>query len=301
MKVLVTGGTGFIGRHLCRRLCDEGHDVCATSRQQVSNDGIALSWYQADMADLAAARHIIGAVKPDIVFHLAGSVGASPDLALVIPTFQSLLASAINVLLAGTEVGCRRIILIGSLTEPITCEGAATPQAPYAAAKWAASGYGRMFHGLYQTPVVILRPFMAYGPGQDVDKLIPAVIMSLLGGESPALSGGNLKSDWIYISDVIDGFVAAISAPAIEGKTIDLGSGGLVTMRDVVGRLAGIIGSDVMPAFGAMPTRPSENVAIADTKLAATLLGWRAITSLDDGLRQTVEWYKTRGRVAFNG
>lgn len=250
------------------------------------------------MADLAAARHIISAVKPDIVFHLAGSVGASPDLALVIPTFQSLLASAINVLVAGTEVGCRRIILIGSLTEPNIYD-AATPQAPYAAAKWAASGYGRMFHDLYQTPVVILRPFMVYGPGQATDKLIPAVIMSLLGGESPALSGGNLKSDWVYISDVIDGFVAAIAAPGLEGKTIDLGSGRLVTMRDVVGRLAGIVGSDIMPVFGAMPTRPGENVAIADTKLAATLLGWRATTSIEDGLRQTVEWYKTCGRVAL--
>jgi nucleoside-diphosphate-sugar epimerase len=247
------------------------------------------------MADLAAARRIIGEFRPDIVFHLAGSVGASPDIARVIPTFQSLLASTINVLFAGTEFGCRRIILIGSLTEPITCEAAATPQAPYAAAKWAASGYGRMFHRLYQAPVVILRPFMTYGPGQATDKLIPAVTLSLLAGKSPALADGNYECDWVYISDVIDGLVAAATAQGTEGKTIDLGSGTLVRMRDVVGRLVRIINSDVIPEFGAIPTRPYESVATADTRLAATLLGWHAKTSLDEGLRQTVEWYKKNG------
>jgi UDP-glucose 4-epimerase len=295
LKILVTGGAGFIGRHLCRRLFEDGHDVHITSRQKAPKADTAPSWSQADMADLAAARGIISDFRPDVVFHLAGSVGASPDIALVIPTFQSLLASTINVLLAGTEFGCRRIILIGSLTEPTAGEAGATPQAPYAAAKWAASGYGRMFYRLYQTPVVILRPFMTYGPGQAADKLIPAVTLSLLAGKPPALADGNYKCDWVYISDVIDGFVAAATVQGIEGKTIDLGSGTVVPMRDVVGRLVGIINSDVIPEFGAMPTRPYESVATADTKLAATLLGWRAKTPLEEGLRQTVEWYKKNG------
>jgi nucleoside-diphosphate-sugar epimerase len=292
LKVLVTGGTGFIGHHLCRRLCDEGHDVHATSRRQVPSDGRGPTWHQADMADPAAAHHIIGSFKPDIVFHLAGAVGASPERTLLIPTFQSLLTSTINVLMAATDVGCGRIVLIGSQTEPILGEGAATPRAPYAAAKWAASGYGRMFHMLYQTPVVILRPFMAYGPGQAANKLVPSVILSLLRGESPKLSHGDYKSDRVYIADAIDGFVAAMSAPAIEGKTIDLGSGSLISMRDVAVRLTRIVGSDVMPTFGTLPDRPGENAVVADIELASTLLGWRATTSLDNGLRQTVEWYK---------
>ena len=98
---------------------------------------------------------------------------------------------------------------------------------PYAAAKWAAAGYGRMFHSLYDTPVVILRPFMTYGPGQASTKLIPAVTLALLRASGPRLSSGRHRSDWVYISDVIEGFVAAATVPGIEGKTIDLGSGTL--------------------------------------------------------------------------
>jgi len=88
--------------------------------------------------------------------------------------------------ISGSEpASIERIVLTASLTEPLAVEGAQTPHSPYAAAKWAASGYGRMFHELYGTPVVMLRPFMTYGPGQAPSKLIPAVTLSLLRGERP--------------------------------------------------------------------------------------------------------------------
>ena len=222
---LITGGSGFIGQHLCRRLCAEGQSVHATSRHPRASRPNGPVWHEADLADLASARRLFAALKPEVVYHLAGAVGASPDLGLVVPTFASLLASTVNVLVAASEAGCRRIVLTASLTEPPAVEGAQTPHSPYAAAKWAASGYGRMFHELYGAPVVILRPFMTYGPGQALFKLIPSVTLSLLRGERPKLSSGKASADWAYIDDVIEGFVAAGTAPAIEGATIDLGSG----------------------------------------------------------------------------
>ena len=166
------------------------------------------------------------------------------------------------------------------------------PQAPYAAAKWAAAGYGRMFYSLYDTPVVLLRPFMTYGPGQAHTKLVPSVTLALLRRERPRLSSGKHRSDWVYISDVIEGFVAAATVPGIEGKTIDLGSGTLVTLRDIVNRLVAIVGNDIEPEFGALPDRPRENITTATTLVAAKSLGWRATTSLDSGLRETVDWYR---------
>ena len=129
-------------------------------------------WHEADLEDLAVTRSLFTLLKPEVVYHLAGAVGANPDLGLVVPTFHSLLTSTVNVLVAASEAGCRRIVLTGSLTEPAGIDGAATPHSPYAAAKWAASGYGRMFHELYGAPVVILRLFMTYGPGQAPSKLI---------------------------------------------------------------------------------------------------------------------------------
>src|SRR5262249_45493034 len=155
------------------------------------------------------------------------------------------------------------------------------PSSPYAAAKWAASGYGRMFQSLFQTPVVILRPFMVYGPAQAPTKLIPSVILSLTRGSVPRISSGKRMADWVYVSDVIDGFLTAATAPEIEGKTIDLGSGRLVAVRGIVERLVAIVGSNVDPEFGAVPDRPSENETVADTAGASAMLGWAPTVPLE--------------------
>jgi UDP-glucose 4-epimerase len=299
LKILVTGGGGFIGRHLCGRLQRDGHQLHITSLRTAPAGYSGPTWHQADLSNLAAARQVLARVEPEIVFHLAGAVGASPDLSLVLPTFQSLLASTVNLLLAVKEIGCQRIVLSGSLTEPAIDTDIATPQSPYAAAKWAAAGYGRMFYSLYETPVVVLRPFMTYGPGQAHTKLVPSVTLSLLRREPPRLSSGRYSSDWVYISDVIEGFVAAATTPGIEGKTIDLGSGSLVPMTDIVNRLVTIVGSDVQPEFGALPDRPKENLITADISEAAKNLGWRPTTPLDAGLRKTVNWYKLAKKVAL--
>jgi nucleoside-diphosphate-sugar epimerase len=293
LKVLITGSAGFIGSHLCRRLCDEGTEVHATSRKQRLTTPGGPVWWQADFADLTATRRVLSAVRPDIVFHLAGLVSASPMIDLVLPTFHSLLASTINVLIGGKEVDCRRIILVGSAVEPGPDQAGPIPSSPYAAAKWAASGYGRMFHSLYQVPVVVLRPFMVYGPAQAPDKLIPAVTLSLLNGEAPKVSSGQRKADWVYVDDVVEALLAGAVTPAIEGATIDLGSGSLVAIRDIVERLVSIVSLPVAPLFGALPDRPSECEVAAATAAAAEMLGWTATTSLEDGLQRTVEWYRS--------
>jgi UDP-glucose 4-epimerase len=170
-KVLVTGGRGFLGSHLCRRLLNCGVEVHATSRHPQSQQHTQVKWWQADLEDISAVRDLLATTKPDVIYHLAGSVGASPSLELVLPTFHSLLLSTVNLLTAVAETGCRRVILTGSLTEPQIGKSEPIPGSPYAASKWAANAYGRMFHELFATPCVIVRPFMTYGPGQDPRKI----------------------------------------------------------------------------------------------------------------------------------
>lgn len=290
-KVLVTGGSGFLGSHLCRRLHHNGAEVHATSRIPRVKLPDGPVWWKSDLSEIEDLQNILSKVEPEVIYHLAGSVGASPDRQLVLPTFHSLLLSTINLLSVGTELGCRRIILAGSLTEPRPQDTHPVPTSPYAAAKWAASGYGRMFHLLYETPIVVLIPFMTFGPGQDPSKLIPSVILSALRGESPRLASGRWEADWVYVDDVVEGFLTAGHAPDVEGKTIDLGSGVGTSVRTVVELLAQQMGTRLKPAFGVLPDRPMEPIRLANAAETKEWLGWEVTTQLKAGLGKTVDWY----------
>jgi nucleoside-diphosphate-sugar epimerase len=293
VKVVITGASGFLGSHLRRRLLKEGAEVHAISRSRRSSESEGIRWWQADMADGESTRRLLHEIKPDLIFHLSGLATASPERELVLPTLYSLLVATVNVLTAA-EVDCRRVILAASLTEPQPDQSEITPGSPYAAAKWAIGAYARMFHKLYGAPVVLLRPFMTYGPGQDERKLIPYVILSLLQGHAPKLSSGEQRIDWVYVDDVIDGFIAAASAPEIEGQTIDLGSGVLTSVRTVVDRIKRITGVQVDPLFSALLDRPFQQERMADLVYAKNRLHWTPKTSLEEGLERTVAWYQQR-------
>jgi nucleoside-diphosphate-sugar epimerase len=295
--ILITGASGFIGSHLCRRLSDGATEVHAISREQRSAGGTALRWWQADLAETTAVSHLLKAIRPEVIFHLASYVKGARGLEHVLPTFHSNLASTVNLLTAASEVGCRRIILSNSLEECDASAGECVPSSPYAAAKWASSGYARMFHALYQLPVVILRVFMVYGPAQqDASKLIPYVTLSLLRGEAPRLTSGHREVDWIYVDDVVEGLLAAAVAEGIEGSTIDIGSGRLTAIRAVVEALVRLNGGGVQPVFGALADRPLEQVRVADVAGSWSRMGWRPTIGLDDGLERTVAWYREHAR-----
>ena len=294
-KILITGAGGFIGSHLCHRLSQDGHEVHAVSRTAVPTDTDIGRWWQGDCSDFATVHNILRAVKPDIVFHLASHVAGSRELEAVLPTFRNNLMSTVNLLTAATEIGCQRIVLVGSVEEPEGKGSEVTPTSPYAAAKWASSAYGRMFYELYQAPVVIARIAMAYGPGQkDIRKLIPYVTLALLRGETPKLTSGHRLVDWIYIDDVVAGLLAAAYVRDIEGCTVDLGSGILLPIRTIVTHLVDLVGSSIVPDFGALSDRPLEQARKADAPHAYEKMGWKTVVPLEEGLARTVEWYRTQ-------
>jgi len=298
-KVLVTGGSGFIGSHLCRRLCNAGTEVHAISRRKRPGEN-NLQWWQGDLSDSATVRDLVTAVKPDVIFHLASHVMGARNLENVMPTFRSNLLSTVNILTVASEIGCRRIVLSNSLEEPDPGDPTSIPSSPYAAAKWASSGYARMFHALYQLPIVILRLFMVYGPAQqELGKLIPYVTLCLLRGEAPRLTGGQREVDWIYVDDVVDGLIAAAQATNVEGNTIDIGSGELVSIRNVVEHLTRLTNPKIDPLFGALAERPLEQVRKADIAAALARIGWKPKTSLREGLENTVNWYRQEAKKAY--
>src|SRR5919106_1222079 len=290
-RVLVTGASGFIGGHICRRLRAEEADVHAVSR--AVRDSAGVRWWQADLTDADAAPQLVGRIRPDTIYHLAGYPSGSRSLDAVLPSLQHNLVATVNVLIAAARSECGMVLLSGSLEEPEPGTEEPVPTSPYAAAKHAAGSFGRMFVALERLPVVNLRPFTVYGPGQvDRTKLVPYVVTSLLRGERPKLSSGTRPLDWVYVEDVADAFLMAARRPDLAGQTIDLGSGELVTIRSIVEQIVETMGTMIEPQFGAWPDRPLEIVRVADVEQTRARLGWQLRTSLSDGLVATVEWFQ---------
>ena len=289
-SALVTGASGFIGSALARRLRKQGVRVTGVATRPRPELDRELEWSFGDLSDPGYVAQLLEEREPEVIFHLASYVTGVRDLDAVLPAFRSNLASTVNLLTFAQQRGCRRILLTGSLEEP---EGEnPVPSSPYAAAKWAGSGYARMFHALYDTPVVTARLFMVYGPDQkDRNKLIPYVIRSFLTGTSPRLSSGVRQVDWIYVDDVVDGYLALATAEGVEGETIDIGSGELHTIREVVEEIGNQMDPGRELQWGSLEDRPMERIRVADLS-AAERFGWRPKTPLHEGLANTIDWYR---------
>jgi nucleoside-diphosphate-sugar epimerase len=292
-RILVTGASGFIGEHLCNRLISFGTDLHAVSRYELTGR-TKVKWWQCALDDSAEVNRLIDQVRPEIIFHLASYVSGRRGMENVLPMIHGNLLSVINLMNAAVRFNCERVILTGSLEEPEGRAESAVPVSPYAAAKWASSCYSRMYHALYQAPVVTARLFMVYGGGQkDHTKLVPYVILQLLKKQVPQLMSGSREVDWVYVDDVVDSYLALSTATGIEGETFDIGTGKLTSVKDVVMRLSTIVGSDVEPSFGSVSDRPLERVRRADVVHTEKCLGWAPHTPLNTGLELTVDWYRT--------
>jgi UDP-glucose 4-epimerase len=293
-RILVAGGSGFLGRPLVDRLSAQGYDVHAVSRHGPADvdDRPTVTWWVQDLADVERTRGMLGDLRPDIVVQLTSESRGSPDRDAVMTTFRNDLQASVSLLDAAVSAQVGRMIMTTSLDEPLAKGDAATPATPYAAAKWAGAGYARMYAATFGLPTIILRPMMVYGPGQKPFKVIPATILAMLSGERATLSSGQRPLDWVYLDDVVDAFAAAIEVADPPIGPIDLGTGKLTTVRDLAEQIHEMIPGSPAPEFGARPDRPQEVVRRARTGVARQALGWEASTPLRVGLQRTIDSYR---------
>lgn len=294
--ILVTGAAGFIGTHLCQRLAAKAVTVHAVSRSLPPGRSGSVTRSRADLTDAAETRRLLRRCHPDIIIHLAGLPAAARDPRLVLPTFHSNLVTTVNLLVAAQELGQPHLVLAGSFEEPDP--PLATANSPYALSKGCARAYGQMFSERYGLPVTLARIFMTYGPTTNhLHKVIPYVILSLLNGQAPHLSSGRRGLDWIHVDDVVSGLLALAVAPAAPNgmiRTLDLGSGALTPIREVVTRIVELMSPQPQdaPLFDPVLDRPFEQERVANLQATRDAIGWQPEIGLNQGLAATVEWFQ---------
>ena len=293
VRVLVTGAGGFLGANVAERLAQLGAAVTGVVRTLPSSDG-PVPYLQADVLDRQALKKIFAQTRPEVVFHLAGKTNAGHAKELVLPAIESNLISTVVVLSEALENGAPRVVVTGSLEEPVPGQSPTAAISPYAASKWATSVYTRMFHALYALPITIVRPFMAYGPRQNPSKLIPYLTLNLLRGVESTVSQPERTVDWVFIEDVVEGVLAAALAPDAVGRSIDFGTGELVPIREIVAHLERITAAPGRVKLQAAEQAVGVAGRRANVEDAATLLDWKATTPLEAGLAKTVAWYRDR-------
>jgi len=292
-RFLVTGASGFVGKATCARLLSEGAMVDGASRSPVEFDSTAWRHWQVDLSISEDVKGLFNEIRPDYVVHLASSVTGNREVEWVLDTLKGNLLSAVNILVEATNSGAKKIVLAGSLEEPPRGVSNVVPASPYAASKWSASGYARMFHALYGVSVAVARIFMVYGPGQaDHTKLVPYACLSAANNEDPQLMSGERLVDWIYVDDVVEGLIRMTQTGVVDGGYVDLGTGNPVTTGDVVTAICKLSGTSSRPAIGALPDRPMEQIRQADIQATEKCMGWHPEVQLDVGLKKTFAYYR---------
>jgi nucleoside-diphosphate-sugar epimerase len=303
VRVLVTGGTGFMGRHLVAALRARGDQVTVVGRRDAGAVAAHLAegvrYLRADLAEPGTAAHIVADNQPERVFHLASAVDVRRDLALLDVQIHDTQLAAVHVARACLEHGVPRLVHAGTCEEygdgPAPFRETQNPQpvSPYSAAKAAATAFVQMLCKSFGLRAVVVRPFLTYGPGQGPQQMIPALIRSALDGRDFPMTGGEQTREFNYVDDIVDGMLRACDATGVDGEIFNLGCGEPRQIRDVAALVLELMGNPVRAQFGALPYRPGETWEFycANDK-ARERLGYRAATPLEDGLRHTIAWYR---------
>jgi UDP-glucose 4-epimerase len=303
MKVLVTGGAGFIGSHIVRRLLDLDHEVVVldnfSTGRRSNLDAVAsdIELIEGDVAELEQVEQAVAGC--DAVYHEAALPSVPRSIADPLASHAANATGTLNVLVAARDAGARRVIIAssstvyGSMPELPKRESMPTlPMSPYAVSKLAAESYCRTWFDLYGTETVALRYFNVFGPRQDplsaYAAVVPRFIAAYKAGEPPVIFGdGEQSRDFTYIDNVVDANLAALTSADAPGRVYNIACNDRITLNQLATELGEIMGAAVKPVHAA--PRPGEvRHSQAAIDQAQADLGYEPRISLREGLKRTV-------------
>jgi UDP-glucose 4-epimerase len=311
-RALVTGGTGFIGANLVRRLLRDGWEVHLLLRPQHARWRIAdicdgLPLHIADMADEFAARNAMRRVRPDVVFHLAahGTYSWQQDGAEILRT--NFVATRILAQAAVVQ-GVERFVHAGSSSEygrkdhaPVEDE-VLEPDSDYAISKAAATLYCRYLARRTRVPMPTLRLYSVYGPWEEPRRLLPTLLVEGLAGRLPPLAAPGTARDFVWIDDAVEALVVAATGPLQERDAVfNVGTGRQTQLAEIVEITRALLGIDEQPVWHSLPGRSWDTDCwVADSARIRRELGWMSRTDLRQGMVETLAWLRADpARMAF--
>ncbi len=315
MRILVTGGAGFIGHHLVLALLERGDDVVVLDdfstglRHRLAPVVDRIELVEGDIREPAHVERAMRDVA--VVLHQAAIPSVARSVADPVRSNSVNVDGTIQVMLGAAAAGVRRVVMAGSSSVygaspelPRRETQRPDPRSPYAVSKLAGEQYLHTLGELHGIETVVLRYFNVFGPAQDPASqyaaVVPKFITAALDGVAPVVHGdGRQSRDFTFIDNVVSANLLAATVPGVTGLTANVGCGGRFDLLDLLDRIGAAVGPMEPPVFE--PTRAGDvRDSEADITIAREHLGYDVLVSFDEGVRRTVEWYRDQ-RVAVGG
>ncbi len=297
-RLLVVGGTGFIGNSLVQAALNSNYSVTVLSYNPPKIQIANVSYIQADISKFKEVKSVIADLVFDYVVNISGYVDHSSIKSGGKEVIDVHFNGVVNLIHSLKRSSLIRFVQIGSSDE---YGGVKAPQhenyreepiSPYSLAKVASTHLLQMLYRTEGFPSVIIRLFLVYGPAQNKQRFLPQIIQSCLKDEEFPTSTGEQLRDFCYIDDVVSGILNSLSTNGANGEVINLASGVPIRVCEVVNKVVASIGSG-RAIFGEYNYRSKENMCLyADIEKAKKILSWQPLVDLDDGIERTIQYYK---------
>jgi len=307
-KYLVTGGAGFIGSNIAEALVQRGDTVRVLDNLSTgfthNLDAFDVELVEGDITDAATVARAMEGI--DFVFHQAALASVPRSVKDPLATNDACVTGTVNVLHEAKKAGVKRVVYAASSSaygdQPFMSKRESdlpAPLSPYAVAKLAGEYYCHAFWQTYGLETVCIRYFNVFGPRQDpgspYSAVIPLFITALLEGRRPVIYGdGEQTRDFTFIKNVVHGNLLAASAKAedVAGKTFNVANGKSISLNQMLSQLNTLLGTDVQPVFEDARVGDVRD-SLADISNARQFLGYEPVVTFDDGLEQSIEFYKS--------